>query len=326
MAKEIFGGQQPTQSQRTSLMLFSSKPGKSQSIRTQDKRRLSLLNSDFKVITGLELGRYNKVLTHTLSQQQLASGDDRRITFGISLARDAIYAATKRKQGCGLADKKGLAEEALVRFSSIYREGITIPVINNVPGKAIINKRLSLRQGDRPSGVWFCYGIDPLLVYLEKRLLGILIHSLPVHGPVLQGQAVPLPPLETRYKVQGYLDDCKPAITSMAEFPLVDTACCLFEKSSGCKLHRNPATHKCKVMVLGRWKGALQQEDIPLPYLKLTDHLVYLGCKLYADYSSTRRENGELMKKKVRDQIGSWKSGKFLPLTSRPWSLNTLIQ
>ena len=57
VAKEIFGGQQPTQSQRTSLMLFYSKPGKSQSIRTQDKRRLALLNSDFKVITGLELGR-----------------------------------------------------------------------------------------------------------------------------------------------------------------------------------------------------------------------------------------------------------------------------
>ena len=109
----------------------------------------------------------------------------------------------------------------------------------------------------------------------------------------------------------------------MAEFELVDFACNLFEKSSGCRLHRNPDSNKCKVLLLGRWKGQLQQEDIPLPYLKIADHLDYLGCKLYADYSSTRRENGELMKKKVRDQMGSWKSGKFLPLTSRPWSLNS---
>ena len=61
----------------------------------------------------------------------------------------------------------------------------------------------------------------------------------------------------------------------------------------------------------------------PLPYLKITDHLDYLGCKLFADYSTTRRENGEILKAKVKEQIGSWKSGKFLPLTSRPWSINT---
>ena len=109
----------------------------------------------------------------------------------------------------------------------------------------------------------------------------------------------------------------------MAEFSLVDKACELFEKSSGCRLHRDPASNKCKVLALGRWKGTLQQEDIPLPYLKLTDHLDYLGCILYANYCATRRENGEILKKKVKDLIGSWKSGKFLPLTSRPWSLNT---
>ena len=250
VAKEVFAGSQPSKSQRTSLMLFSSKPAKAQSIKPKDKRRLSLLNSDFKVFSGMELGRYNQVLTHTLSPCQLAAGDDRRITFGITLARDAIYAASRRKQGGGIADndfeaafdflclewvkqvlrKKGIAEAALDRFSNLYKDGITIPVINNVPGKPILNDRLSLRQGDRPSGVWFCYGIDPLLVYLERRLQGILIHSLPVHGPALHGQA--LLPLETRYKVQGYLDDCKPAITSMAEFQLVDAACRLFENAS----------------------------------------------------------------------------------------------
>ena len=76
------------------------------------------------------------------------------------------------------------------------------------------------------------------------------------------------------------------------------------------------------MLLLGRWKGVLQQEDIPLPYLKITDHLDYLGCKLYSDYTATRKVNGEILRKKVKDQIGSWKAGKFLPLTSRPWSIN----
>ena len=99
------------------------------------------------------------------------------------------------------AEEKGLADEVLARFSNLYAEGITVPVINNVLGTHLQNRRLSLRQGDRPSGIWFCYGIDPFLVYLEKRLQGILVHSLPVLGPVQSDQLSPLQPLETRYKV-----------------------------------------------------------------------------------------------------------------------------
>ena len=54
-----------------------------------------------------------------------------------------------------------------------------------------------------------------------------------------------------------------------------------------------PKTRR-KMLAQGRWKGVLQQEDIPLPYLKLTDHLDYLGCRLYAKYNATRRENDKI--------------------------------
>ena len=73
-------------------------------------------------------------------------------------------------------------------------------------------------------------------MYLDKRLSGILIYSTPRFGPANEGEPRLLPNLESRYKVQGYLDDCKPAITCMAEFHLVDKACDLFEKASGCHI------------------------------------------------------------------------------------------
>ena len=175
VVRAIHRGQQPTRSQRTSLMLFTSKPGKTSSLKPEDKRRLSMLNTDFKVVTGVEVGRHNKILSHTLCPQQLAAGSDRRITHGICLARDAVYAAGMRKTGCGIADndfqaafdflcldwvmkvlqKKGMAQAALDRFLNLYNQGITIPVVNNLPGKSLKNKRLSLRQGDRPSEVWY---------------------------------------------------------------------------------------------------------------------------------------------------------------------------
>ena len=58
------------------------------------------------------------------------------------------------------------------------------------------NKRLSLRQGDVPSMFFFAYGIDPLITYLERRLSGILIYSLPMSGPVeMNSRTVTLPPM-----------------------------------------------------------------------------------------------------------------------------------
>ena len=104
VVQAVHNGEAPTKSQRTSLMVFSTKPNKAQSLLARDKRRLSMLNSDFKVITGLILNRYSKVLNHTLCPQQLAVGNDRKISFGICQARDAIEACSKNKSTSGIAD------------------------------------------------------------------------------------------------------------------------------------------------------------------------------------------------------------------------------
>ena len=107
-------------------------------------------------------------------------------------------------------EKKGLDSKVIKRLKNLYSDSLTIVMVNNVPGKTFTNVRQSLRQGDLPSMHFFSFGIDPLLVYLEKRIQGILIRSLPVLGPFQSDQLSPLQPFETMYKVQGYLDDCKP--------------------------------------------------------------------------------------------------------------------
>ena len=219
-----------------------------------------------------------KTLTHTLSPLQLVAGDDRRIHHGINLARDAIWAAGKQGKGCGILDtdliagfdfmnlswclkvleKKGARSEFLSRLKNLYSNNFSIVVVNNVPGVAVENIRLTLKQGDIPSMELFSFGIDPVVLLLERVLQGILIASVPVHGPRLQ-HAPPLPPHELRYKVIGYADDTKPAITSMQEFTIVDKALSLFENASGCKVHRDPSNMKCKFLALGRWRNTLQQ-------------------------------------------------------------------
>ena len=265
----------------------------------------------------------------------MVAGDDRRIHHGVNLARDAIYAAGKSKAGCEILDtdyvaafeylvmhwvfmvlsKKGLCNQVISRLKNLYRDNITIVVVNNVLGKSFLNHRWSLRQGDVPSMHWFAYGKDPPIAYLEKRFQGILIHSLPVHGPCPAGALGPLPHLEERYKVIGYADDLKPDITSIEEFRLVDKASHLFESSSGCKLNLDPTSGKCKFLPLGNWRGSLTQENIPCAYMLLSDHLDMVGVELKDTHTQTRKVNGDILQQKIQN---SRRTGKFMPLTQRP--------
>ena len=247
------------------------------------------------------------------------------------------------KSGCGLLDldflagfdwlnmawvylvlsKKGVCEEVIRRIKRLYGESISVVVVNNLLGKAFSNLRDSLRQGDVPSMFWFGTGIDPLLLYLEKRLMGIPITSLPLLGPTSEDDPSPtLAPLVQKFKLVAYADDVKPAITSMSEFQLVDTACSLLERASGVKLHRDPSSGKVKFLALSRWKGSLQQEDLPHQYVRLSDHLDFVGVELRATFSQTRKVNGEILQARVKNTIGPWKAGRFMPLTQRPYSAN----
>ena len=86
----------------------------------------------------------------------------------------------------------------------------------------------------------------------------------------------------------------------MNEFRLVDEGSSLFEKASGCVLHRDPQSGKVKLLPLGRWKGQLQQEDLPVKYISIADHLDMVGVQLTATFNHTRQVNGDKLKEKVR--------------------------
>jgi hypothetical protein len=186
-------------------MVFGNKPKKMASIKAEDKRRISLLNSDFKLATGVDAKRFKKTFTHTLSPSQMVAGDDRRIHHMINKARDSIQAVSKSKQGCALLDLDFVAAfdnqvlswviailhvQGVSRISTLHKDSITIPVVNNNLGKPLMNIRGCLRQGCPGSMGWF---IDPLLKYLERRLQGITICSLPSPGPHLEDGTPPQP-------------------------------------------------------------------------------------------------------------------------------------
>ena len=124
--------------------------------------------------------------------------------------------------------KKGLHTKVISRIKHLYTGGITIPLINDIPGRQIPNLQRTLRQGDCPSSMWFAYGIDPLLYFLDRRLQGIPVYQCPVLGPNVKNKPRRLEPIVFRYKALGYCDDVKLAIVTMEEFQTVDQGAQLF--------------------------------------------------------------------------------------------------
>lgn len=229
----LYNGVDESASQSLSLMMFATKPKKGNSIKVKDKRTLSLLNCDKKLYDLIQTNRLKSISTRGVSRNQLATGDDRRIYHGINAARDAIQQASNRNENCGLADMdlvqafnlvsihwickvllaKGLSTENVRRISNQYKNAKIRVVVNNEVGGEIKIKRC-VRQGAPSSMILFLYNVDPVLVYLEKRLTGISLYKLPVYGPVNEDLA-PLPCLEEKFTVKGYADDIKPAIKSL---------------------------------------------------------------------------------------------------------------
>ena len=110
IAQAVLNGEKPTRSQRTSLMVYGNKANKPpNSPDPKHKRRISLLNSDFKIISGIPTNRLKKVATHTLNKNQLAAGDNRRIHHGINKARNAIFMASSCNEGSGILDNDYMA-------------------------------------------------------------------------------------------------------------------------------------------------------------------------------------------------------------------------
>ena len=188
-------------------MIFTNKHGKPNSFKLSDKRKISLLNVNYKICTGVEAARLRKTMKRSISQSQFVGGSDRRITHAINMARDAIcVASTRNNEGSGILDtdlknafdnmfipwclmvlkRKGLPDVTIKRFFNLYTNNFSRVVVNGISGRNIENKHLLIRQGDKNAMELFSYGIDPIIDYLEKRLEGITIYSMPRIGPALQ--------------------------------------------------------------------------------------------------------------------------------------------
>ena len=157
-------------------------------------------------MTGIQAAPIKKTMDRTIFHLQLVSGESKRVSHGIALAREAINTANKSREECGKLDtdlvaafcnmvslwcfrvliRKGLDPQVVDWYLNLYTDNLSIVVLNNIQGRCIANNRMSVRQGDKFAMELFSFGMDPIIDYLHKRLKGILIHSSPRLGPLPQ--------------------------------------------------------------------------------------------------------------------------------------------
>ena len=342
--REIIKTGKPTTSMTHSFQVFSPKQGKSSSILPKDKRRLALLNSDYKILTGVLAARLKKTENHTLSEHQYAAGT-KRITHCIAHARDMVQNTTNQQKGvaivatdfkqafdlCSISwvwrvlEKKNCSSAYLSVLKNIYEysPNYVINIINNEQQVRILNRRKNIKQGDKTSSLFYCFAMEGVLLHLNNKLQGHVYHKLPTLGPKHPKLGGPNP-VEARQKAMGYIDDVKAVVTSVQEFTTLDNALQLYEKSSGSELHRDPTTKKCQILTLGRW-AVWKQEDSPLNFMSIVDQLCFLGVKLCRSSAKTRAVNGDDLTKRVKAAVAVYKHGRHSPLICRPYTINTFV-
>ena len=57
--------------------------------------------------------------------------------------------------------------------------------------------------------------------------------------------------------------------------------------------------------------------------MTISDHLDMMGVELRATWTQTRKANCDIVQDRVEKTVRQWKSGKFMPLTMRGWSMNS---
>merc|ERR1712002_692243 len=131
-------------------------------------------------------------------------------------------------------------------------------------------------------------------------------------------------PLVLRYKLVAFCDDIKPAVKSFDELIFIDETMTIFQYAAGCALHRSVQNGKCKFLGLGALKN-ITQAALPVNYFAVSDHLNFLGTILNNTNNKSKTSNSASAVNKVKKKIGSWKSGKFLPMNLRAHMINSWI-
>uniref|UniRef100_A0A9J8BR89 Reverse transcriptase domain-containing protein n=1 Tax=Cyprinus carpio carpio TaxID=630221 RepID=A0A9J8BR89_CYPCA len=270
-------------------------------------RPVSLLCSDFKILSKTLANRLRKVMGQVIHLDQTYCVPGRSITHNVCLIQDVLSVSSLLGVNLGLISID--QEKAFNRVEHQYLWD-TLEAFNFRPGfinmiKVLyqdtesllkINGGLSapfkvsrgIRQGCALSGMLYSLSIEPLLNNLRSRIKGLLLQ----HG--------------IEHQISAYADDVVVMINGQQDINQLVFIVNDFRKISSAKVN----WEKSEALAVGKWEKGLP--NLPGGMIWRKEGFKYLG--VYLGDSNIQQKNWEGVIDKVEGKLKKW---KWIHLPSR---------
>lgn len=270
-------------------------------------RPISLLNTDYKIISRAISNRLSNVLKSIIHSDQSYCVNGRSMFTNLHLMRDAIELANKENIPLAIVsldqanafdhvDHKylfmtmkafGIGDCFMNFVQTLYDNARCTVRVSNTLTRPFPFQR-GIRQGDPLSGCLYTISIEPFLMLCQR--------NLSPYGLKIPRSMFPL--VST-----AYADDVSIFITNDHGFTALDTAFTLYGCASGAKLN----TDKTKGLFTGSWKSRI---DKPMTQNWNSEGLCFLGVFL-GNSTSWETRNWDTLTAKIKGGIERWAKWNF---------------
>jgi hypothetical protein len=277
-------------------------------------RPITLLCTDYKLLTKMLAGRMLTVLPTVLRSSQLCSVRGRSIFEGpAAILSAAEYLHQRKLPGFLLSldffhaydrvclqwvDKvlEAMGFGPLLRrtVSTLHKGASASFLLHEV--SPALEIAFSIRQGDPASSILFTIHIEPFLAALESALKGLSMAGLQ----------------EIEY---GYMDDVNELGEDDEDITLTDEICRAFEAASGAILNRNCKT---SILGLGSWAG---RQDWPLPWLRAAPSVKAFGVVFTPTHQETVVASWERVIAGIEKVLNMWQARRLPTLRQKAQAL-----
>ena len=287
--------------------------------KVEELRPITLLNTDYKLLTKWIVLRLRPLMGKIIKSGQLCNSGDKNILFGVQNILSSIDYIKQKKIGAGLVsldffkayDRLYLPFllEVLSRmnFDTTFRDWIkmlhhgarTRFMLGFLTKEILIS--FSVRQGDPLAMLLYVIHAEPLLLLLERVVRGLVFT-----GPQSLSQVQ-----EFKQVSEAFCDDINLFVTQDEDLHAIGRSVLEFEKASGAILSRN---NKCVVLGLGKWSN---KQSWVLDFLRPVKEIKIFGIWFVNNYSRLLSINWNRRIDKLRKSIFSWTGRHFANIKQR---------